>query len=351
MKPGILAIDIGGTGLKMTVIDDRGSMLTERVRVPTPHPSPPEALLAALESMAARMPDYDRIAVAFPGVVRDGRVLTAPNLDTKLWAGFELQQEISARMRGKPTRLINDADMQGLALVSGKGLEFVMTLGTGIGTSLFRDGELMPHMELAHHPIHKNFTYDQYLGDVERKRIGRKRWNRRLARALELVNVLFNPDRIYLSGGNATRVDLKLDPQRVLIGSNDAGLKGGAALWHSAGTDRHSGTHASAHGGGRPPARAVRADAASKPKPARTKRGAGDAVVPEKQSGRHADAPPENQPVNQPVKQPVKQPKNPPTKQTADQATRQPGAQAKKPAAKRLDSPPGKRLTGKAGKA
>lgn len=345
MKPGILAIDIGGTGLKMTVIDDRGSMLTERVRVPTPHPAPPQALLAALESMAADMPDYDRVAVAFPGVVRDGRVITAPNLDTKLWAGFELQQEISARMRGKPTRLINDADMQGLALVSGKGLEFVMTLGTGIGTSLFRDGELMPHMELAHHPIHKNFTYDEYLGDVERKRIGRKRWNRRLARALELVNVLFNPDRIYLSGGNATRVDLKLDPRRVLLGSNDAGLKGGAALWHSAGTDRHPGTHASAHEGGRPPEPAVRPDSAATLQGPRTKARAADTASSEKSSRKAAKVAPPGRSMKQALQRPTTQKVEP----SAKLPTRRSTGSAVTPAADR----PAKRqrANGKTGRA
>jgi polyphosphate glucokinase len=119
-------------------------------------------------------------------------------------------------------------------LISGAGLELVATLGTGIGTALFRNGELMPHMELAHHPIHKDKTYDQYLGDAEFKRVGKKRWNRRLSRALDLFQVLLHPDRIFLGGGNSRNVTLELTAN-VIVGSNDAGLAGGAALWRKPG--------------------------------------------------------------------------------------------------------------------
>jgi polyphosphate glucokinase len=230
MNPGILAIDIGGTGLKATVVDEKGNMLAERVRVPTPHPCPPELLVSTVAKMVKLLPSYNRISIGFPGVVRDGKVLTAPNLDTKLWAGFPLVDAMSKALGGLPARLLNDADMQGLALISGHGLEFVMTLGTGVGTSLYRNGELMPHMELAHHPIHKSKTYDEYLGDAEFKSIGKKRWNKRLQVALSLVDMLLVPDRIYIGGGNARNVTLELD-QHISTGSNDAGLEGGAALW------------------------------------------------------------------------------------------------------------------------
>jgi len=236
MKPGILAIDIGGTGLKATVIDDRGHMQVERVRVATPHPCPPALLLEKLLEMVAPFPAYDRIAIGFPGVVRKGHVYTAAHLESQEWIGYDLAGAVSQALGGKPVRLLNDADLQGLALISGHGLELVMTLGTGVGTGLYRDGELMPHMEIAHHPIHKNKTYDEYLGEAERKKIGRKRWNKRLARALALMDILLRPDHIYLGGGNSARVDLKLD-KHVSIGSNDAGLEGGAFVWK---TDRQS---------------------------------------------------------------------------------------------------------------
>lgn len=233
MKPGILAIDIGGTGLKAAVINEKGQMLAERVRVPTPHPCPPRILLENLKRMVAGLPAFDRISIGFPGVVREGKVLTAPNLDTSLWAGYALRQAVSRAFGNKPAQLLNDADMQGLGLVSGRGLEFVMTLGTGVGTALFRDGELMPHMELAHHPIRKDKTYDEYLGEAERKAIGKKQWNRRVHRALELIDTLFMPDRIYIGGGNSARLELTSD-RHIKVGSNDAGLEGGAALWRKA---------------------------------------------------------------------------------------------------------------------
>lgn len=233
MKPGILALDIGGTGLKAAVVNEKGHMLAERVRVPTPHPCPPEVLLDCVKRMTQELPAFDRISVGFPGVVRDGHVVTAPNLDTRLWAGFPLKQAVSQAFDKRPVQLLNDADMQGLALVSGRGLEFVVTLGTGVGTALYRDGELMPHMELAHHPIHKGKTYDEYLGEAARKSVGTKRWNRRVLRALELIDMLFNPDRIYIGGGNSARLDLPSD-RHIIVGSNDAGLEGGAVPWRKA---------------------------------------------------------------------------------------------------------------------
>jgi polyphosphate glucokinase len=228
--PGILALDIGGTGLKAAVIDDSGKMLSERLRIATPHPCPPALLVQLVGQLAEPLPAHNRISVGFPGVIRDGRVLTAANLGNDAWVNFDLASALSEKFGGQPTHVINDADMQGYGLITGQGLELVATLGTGIGTALFRNGELMPHMELAHHPIHKDKTYDQYLGDAEFKRVGKKRWNRRLSRALDLFHVLLHPDRIFLGGGNSRNVTLELTAN-VIVGSNDAGLAGGAALW------------------------------------------------------------------------------------------------------------------------
>ncbi|QJP16771.1 ROK family protein [Starkeya sp. ORNL1] len=233
-KAGILAVDIGGTGLKCAVIDDEGGMLSERARVETPHPCPPQVLLDAFAGMVKPFPAFDRIAIGFPGVVRDGKVLTAPNLGTPDWAGFALADEMSKRLGGHPARLINDAEMQGLAVVSGKGLELVVTLGTGVGTALFRNGALMPHMELAHHPIHDDKTYDEYLGNAALEEKGKKHWNERLEKVIGVLYTLLHYDRLYFGGGNAKKVTLKL-PENVTIASNDAGLKGGAELWRARG--------------------------------------------------------------------------------------------------------------------
>lgn len=230
MTTGILAVDIGGLSIKAAVLDIQGQMLTERVRIVTPHPCPPGLLLDLVTNLVRDMPAFDRISVGFPGVVRQGRVLTAANLQSDEWIGFELARQLSARLGHYPTRVINDADMIGFALIDGVGLELVVTLGTGFGTAVFRDGELMPHMELAHHPIAEGRTYDQYLGDAELKRIGSTTWNERLGLAVGLLNTLFHPDQILLGGGNARYVSLNL-PANTRIVSEVRGMSGGAALW------------------------------------------------------------------------------------------------------------------------
>jgi len=231
VKPGILSIDVGGTGLKAAVIDDRGRMRSDRQRVPTPHPCPPKLFLDTLAALVAPLPAFDRIAIGFPGVVRNGKVITAPNLGTEDWAGFGLADAVSKRLGGPAARMINDAEMQGLALATGRGLELVVTLGTGVGTAVLRDGELTPHLELAHHPLsNKGKTYDEYLGNAAYEKVGKKRWNKRVQRMLEIVEILMHPDRLHISGGNAKRIDFDL-PKGVSIASNDAGLEGGAVLW------------------------------------------------------------------------------------------------------------------------
>jgi polyphosphate glucokinase len=133
--------------------------------------------------------------------------------------------------------------MQGLSLISGQGLEFVVTLGTGVGTAWYRDGELLPHMELGQHPIYDNQTYDQYLGDATRKAIGHKAWQERVERMLKLVELLLRPDRIFLGGGNAVHIPPSAD-RHIKIGSNDAAFQGGAALWrHVAQSGNNTGSY------------------------------------------------------------------------------------------------------------
>ena len=224
-----LAIDVGGSGLKASVLDEAGRLLTERVRVDTPVGSPPREIVDALARLVAPLGAYDRVSVGFPGVVRQGRVLTAPNLDNKGWKGFDLAGALS-RALGKPVRVANDADVQGLAVIAGKGVEVVVTLGTGFGTGLYLDGRLAPHLELSHHPFRKGETYDEQLGNAARKRVGTRTWNRRVKKAIRNIRALASFDHLYIGGGNARRIDFELDPD-VTIVSNDAGIKGGVALW------------------------------------------------------------------------------------------------------------------------
>lgn len=225
----ILAIDIGGTGLKAALLDYEGNMVTERLRVKTPHPLTPDLLLETLVKLVEPLEGYSFVSVGFPGVVRNGKIITAPNLGTDVLKGFNLSTSLEERL-GKPVRVVNDADMQGLGAITGKGVEMVITLGTGFGSALFLDGELGPHLEIAHMPFRKKETFDQQLGDRARKKLGKKLWNRRVKDAIDAVRTLTNFDHLYIGGGNASKINFEL-PTDIKIVSNEFGVRGGAWLW------------------------------------------------------------------------------------------------------------------------
>ena len=224
-----LTIDIGGSGLKAAVVDRQGEMLGDRVRVKTPHPCPPDLLLTHLVRLIEPLAPFDCVTVGFPGVVRDGVVVTAPNLGTEQLQGLDLASELATRL-GRPVRVANDAEIQGLAAISGTGIEMVVTLGTGFGTALFENGRSLPHLELAHHRFRKGQTYEHRLGKRALKKIGRKKWNKRLGRAIRTLRALVHFDRLYLGGGNAEHVLLTRCPDTFVV-SNTLGVMGGVAMW------------------------------------------------------------------------------------------------------------------------
>ncbi len=225
----ILAIDIGGTGLKAALLSYEGEMLTERIRIKTPHPLTPELLVEKLVELVSTLTDYSFVSVGFPGVVRHGKIITAPNLGTEVLRGFDLAAALAEKL-SKPVRVVNDADMQGLGAITGKGIEMVITLGTGFGSALFMDGDLAPHLELAHMPFRKGESFDQQLGDKARKKLGRKAWSRRVKQALNDLRTLTNFDHLYIGGGNADRLNFELPPDITTV-SNECGVRGGAWLW------------------------------------------------------------------------------------------------------------------------
>lgn len=247
-----LVIDIGGAGIKGVVLDATGQMLVEKVRVATPYPCPPEVLLTELKAMAARFPTCHRSTVGFPGLVRNGRVSNVPALSrqhrgaevdaalAERWNEFDLQSAVSDLFQ-IPTKVANDADIQGSAVVSGKGYEFVLTLGTGAGTALFLDGILQTHMELGHAPFRDGFTFEECVGDAARERLGDTAWQEVVIDALGAYDSFLFFDHAYVGGGNAKilrRLEpsfaTRLPPQlvtRVTLISNTAGLLGGISLW------------------------------------------------------------------------------------------------------------------------
>jgi polyphosphate glucokinase len=227
-QPITFAIDIGGSGIKGILLKPTGQPIGERLRVVTPQPSTPKAVLAGITELVKDMGTFDRVSVGFPGVIQQGQVKTAPNLDQS-WPGIHLVRELERQLR-KPVRAANDADVQGYGAVKGQGSELVITLGTGFGTALFINGHLVPNLEIGHHPFRKRQTYEVQLGANALNTVGKKRWNLRLAKAIQLLDRVINFDHLYIGGGNAKKVTIKL-PSNVAIISNVAGLLGGIALW------------------------------------------------------------------------------------------------------------------------
>lgn len=224
-----LSIDIGGSHIKATVLDKDGNSLKEYEKVQTPNPASPDSVLTAIKTLIKGFPEYDCISAGFPGYIKNGTVFTAPNLGTDLWKNTNFQKLLKDNL-GKDAIVVNDADMQGMGVISGKGFEMVITLGTGFGTALFKDGFLLPHLEIAHLPITKSKTYDEYLGDKALHEIGNGRWNKRFKKVLDILSTVFNYDFLYIGGGNSSKIDFKLDTN-IKIVSNREGIKGGPRLW------------------------------------------------------------------------------------------------------------------------
>lgn len=225
----ILAIDIGGSHIKGTLLNPQGQQQTEYKKFVTPPQVTPSGVLDIVRQIARDMPAYEKVSVGFPGYVRNGIVFTAPNLFTDHWKEIPLGQQIADALK-MPVRLINDADQLGLGVVSGNGFELAVTLGTGFGTAVVFDGYLLPHLELAHHPISKGRDYDAYIGAAALEEVGKKKWNKRMEKVFKVLKTVFNYDRLYVGGGNVDKLSLPIAPN-IHRFSNLDGIKGGAKLW------------------------------------------------------------------------------------------------------------------------
>lgn len=225
--PVTLAIDIGGSGLKAMLLAGDGKPLSERERVVTPEVPTTKAVLDGLDELRKRLPEFDRVSVGFPGVVKRGITWLAFNLHPT-WVGFHLQTELEKRWR-KPVRVANDAAVQGYGAIKGVGVEMMMTLGTGMGNCLFTWGRLCPGLELGHHPWKKH-TYEDYLGRRGLDKYGKHKWNKYLQEAIAQTASTFNWDHLYIGGGNAKKIEFEL-PEHVTVVPNTTGILGGVALW------------------------------------------------------------------------------------------------------------------------
>jgi len=226
--PHTLAVDIGGTGVKAMLLDAAGKPLSDRLRAKTPDASTPKAISGIIVGFAAQLGDFDRASVGFPGVIKAGVVYTAANLDKK-WLEYDFAGNLSKQL-GKPVRVANDAVVQGLGAVTGTGVELVITLGTGMGAALYLEGKPIPSLEMGHHPFRNGKTYEDELGRRALEKEGAKKWNKRLGEAIDQLYRLFYYDRLYIGGGNAARIKIKLPPNTEII-SNQDGILGGIKLW------------------------------------------------------------------------------------------------------------------------
>lgn len=225
----ILAIDVGGSHIKGTILNSKGEWQIDYKRIETPKQATPANVIAIIQELAKDMPAYEKISVGFPGYVRNGVVYTAPNLGNAHWGKIDLGQQVANSLR-KPVRLVNDADQLGLGVVSGKGYELAVTLGTGFGTAVLIDGYLLPHLELAHHPVSKDRDYDMYIGAKALEEAGKEKWNKRMSKVLNILKVIFNYDRLYIGGGSTDKLTIPLE-DNIHLFTNKDGIKGGARLW------------------------------------------------------------------------------------------------------------------------
>jgi polyphosphate glucokinase len=209
----ILGIDIGGSGVKGAPVDTaRGELLAERYRLPTPQPSDVTSVVAVAAEVAGQFAGYDRVGITFPGVVVDGVVRTAANVD-KSWIDAPAAQLFTEQL-GHPVSVLNDADAAGVAEVTygagrdQRGLIMMLTFGTGIGSALFFDGKLIPNTEFGHIELHGK---DAELTASDRVReeegMSWEKWASRVEKYLRHVEALLSPRLFIIGGGVSKRAD------------------------------------------------------------------------------------------------------------------------------------------------
>lgn len=217
----VLVVDVGGSHVKILVT---GQHEPRRVE------SGPKLTAAQMVDAVKKLGEgweWDVVSVGIPSPVHGGRVATDPINLGKGWAGFDYEGAF-----GKPTRVVNDAAMQALGSYDGTGKMLFLGLGTGLGSALV-DGAAVEPMELGHLPFRKA-TYEDYVGEAGLKRLGKKRWRRRVLETIETLSAALEPDYVVLGGGNATAVgDL---PPNVRLGDNGNAFAGGFRLWDATDT-------------------------------------------------------------------------------------------------------------------
>ena len=253
LKGHALGIDIGGTGIKAAVVDlETGHLVSDRVRELTPQPAAPEAVLAVVGEIVDQLEASDALTsqmsagAGFPSAIRSGTALTAPHGELA-WVGQSVERLLADRL-GRPVRVLNDSDAAGVAEMAygagrgNQGVVLLLDLGTGIGTTLFTKGELVPNMQLGHVAFHGHDA-EARVSPAARKRrnLGWKAWGREFNELLALYEEYLWPDLIILGGGLAKdfpKFSGLLETKTVLVPAalgNLAGIVGAARVGASAG--------------------------------------------------------------------------------------------------------------------
>ncbi|MEV7725590.1 polyphosphate--glucose phosphotransferase [Streptomyces sp. NPDC087917] len=246
----IMGVDIGGSGIKGAPVDlERGELAQERHKVLTPHPATPEGVAACVAEVVGAFDWKGPVGVTFPGVVTDGVTRSAANVD-KSWVGTDAAALLSRELGGLPVTVLNDADAAGVAEMTygaGRGIDgtvILLTLGTGIGSALFRDGLLVPNTELGHLELKGHDA--ETRASVKAKEDGDlswEHWAHRLDKYLAHVEMLFSPD-LFILGGGVSRKPEKFVPLLEGIRAkivpaelqNNAGIVGAAMAARKHGT-------------------------------------------------------------------------------------------------------------------
>lgn len=246
--PRTLAIDCGGGGIKTALFDSGSFQIGPVQRTAVTYPFAPDDLFAIIAEHSAIHGTFERITLGMPGMIRHGMVVYTPHYIRKsgphtrilpdleaAWTGFDMQGHLEDTY-GVPSLVLNDAEVAAAGVVSGVGLELVLTLGTGLGSAYLDNGKLAPHLEISHAPMQWGLVYDDVVGEAERLRLGDSAWSRRVYKAIESLWPVFRWDTLYLGGGNAARITNTIRGRlsNVQFVSNMVGMSGGVRAWSMA---------------------------------------------------------------------------------------------------------------------
>jgi polyphosphate glucokinase len=241
----LLGVDIGGSGIKGAPVETSSGQLTaERMRLPTPSPSSPDAVAGVIRQITENFGQTSGpVGITFPGVVKSGRVVTAANMDPA-WIGFDAATFFTAKL-GRPALVVNDADAAGLAemrLGAGRGINgivILLTLGTGIGSAVFLDGKLVPNTEFGHMEVRGKEAEARASERVrEEKELGWEPWGERVGEVVARLAFLLNPDLVIIGGGVSRKAEKFLPVVQGMVKvpvvpaqlQNQAGLVGAALV-------------------------------------------------------------------------------------------------------------------------